>query len=427
MAQRGGRLTMAIGQWASRAIRRVTTPPAEMQPGGPISGNSLAKPPAIGIDTRNQIDMLRILLIAGLVCLHFGSFPGSDVSPFRGMVSGPHAIASFVNSYVLFFFLSAVPLLSAISGYLFFRDSDFSTSFYFRRWRSRVTSIFLPMVSWNAIVLLLFAGVALIDPTTSVLGIVKYDVLHMTIPDWANALIGVTRHPINFQFWFLRDLLLTILFAPLLGILLSRLPFLGLAGLFAVWIGSYTLGIFFRTDVLFFFYVGALLNVRGWNVRTLAPKVAMAALALYAILVAARTAAPLAISDTSLIGDIVYGPLSKLLRVLGVVTAWSVAPLLLRTQAGSVALKISSVAFFLHAIHWPLNQFVKVALAKIVGTDSNGALLFIYVTTIAVTIALALIAAHALSRYAPAVFKHLSGGRNFSLGAPRKWRASYAV
>ena len=378
-------------------------------------------------EQRQQIDLLRFLLIVGLVFLHFGSFPGSDVSPFRGMAPGDHAIASFVNSYFLFFFMSAVPLLSAISGYLFFRESDFSLRFYLKRWRARAKSILLPMLSWNLLVLLFFVGIALLNSNSSLLSIVEYDVLDLSKPDLANALIGVTKHPIIFQFWFLRDLLLTILLAPLLGLLATRLPWLGLAALFAVWITESDLGIFFRTDVLFFFYCGALLQVRDWTLRTLPPRQALWLLAIYALLVGLRTVAPLLVPEASQAGAFLYGPVANLLRIPGMVAVWSVAPLILRTGVGLSIVRVSSIAFFLHAIHWPMNQLIKRALAKVVDVQSDFGLLAIYFTTIALTIALALLAAAFLSRFAPAVFRHLSGGRSFLPAGKEKFtQTSYA-
>lgn len=364
-------------------------------------------------ENRQQIDLLRFLLIVGLVFLHFGSFPGSAVSPFRGMTPEDHSFAGFVNSFFLFFFMSAVPLLSAISGYLFFRETDFSLAFYCRRWRARSRSILLPMLSWNLLVLTFFVAIAAFDPSSSLLSIVEYDVLDLSKKDLVNALIGVTEHPIIFQFWFLRDLLLTILLAPLLGWLVIRAPWLGVVALFAVWITGSDLGIFFRTDVLFFFYVGALIQVRRWTLPKLPARQALWLLAIYSLLVGLRTLAPLVISESSPAGDILYGPVAKLLRVPGMLAVWSVAPLIVRTATGQSILQVSSIAFFLHAIHWPLNQLIKYALAKVLGAQSDFSLLSIYFATIALTIALALLAAHFLSQFAQPVFRHLSGGRFF--------------
>lgn len=66
------------------------------------------------------IDLSRLALIVGLVFLHYGTFPNFRASPFGGMSVTEHEVATFINSFALFFFFSAVPVLSMISGWLFF-------------------------------------------------------------------------------------------------------------------------------------------------------------------------------------------------------------------------------------------------------------------------------------------------------------------
>jgi succinoglycan biosynthesis protein ExoH len=366
---------------------------------------------------RQQIDFLRWLMIVGLVFLHYGSFPGSDLSPFRGFQETDHPVATFVNSYVLFFFLSAVPILSTISGYLFFRNFEDSRSFYLARYRSRVRSILLPMISWNAIALIILSAVQLAMPGSPLLGVVKYDLASLSLPDVVNALVGITEHPINFQFWFLRDLFLVVLCAPLLGFLMARAPWVGLGVLFLVWIGNFKLGIFFRTDILFFFYLGGLIQVRGWPVKPLSPRYALAALALYAALVGARTVAELLL-PAGVLESGFLAPLTRMLRVLGVVVFWSIAPLLMRTLLGRWTVQVGTLAFFLHAVHWPMNQAVKQVISAIWPGNSDAVLLLNYFGTTFLTVAMAVLIARILDAAAPGLFRHLSGGRSGIWASP---------
>lgn len=375
---------------------------------------------------RDEINLLRFLLIVGLVCLHYGPYPGSTLSPFRGYQPTEFPVATFVNSYVLFFFFSAVPLLGAISGYLFFKDWEHSGAFYLKRYVSRTRSIFLPMVSWNAIVLASFALLAVVAPASPLHDVIKYDVQDMSVRDLVNALIGVTRHPVNFQFWFLRDLFLTVLCTPVLGLLIKRAPNLGLVGLFVVWLANFKLGIFFRTDVLFFFYVGGLLQVRNWPVPQIPTRYALIALLAYAVLIGARTLAPAVVPLDSDIAAAGLQVVTRLLRVLGVVALWSIAPLLLRTRAGQWMVRMSALAFFLHAIHWPLNQFIKLAIDATLPELQEWTLLANYVGTTALTIAAATLAARLLGAVAPGLFSHLSGGRSGPWVATSR-RAAYSM
>jgi succinoglycan biosynthesis protein ExoH len=361
---------------------------------------------------RQRIDMLRFFLIVGLVLLHYGTFPSSDLSGFRGFQDTEHPVATFVNAFVLFFFLSAVPLLSAISGWLFFRGSEHSLAFYGRRITARTRSILLPMIAWNGIVLVVFASAAAVYPDPRVAQINYYDVTNLDAEAVINALIGVTRHPISFQFWFLRDLFLTVLLSPVLGFALRRAPALGAVVLGGAWFLDYDFGIFFRTDVVFFFYLGGLIRLRQWKVDFTAPKLATALLAAYLVLVGLRTIGPYYIPEESTLGVALFDYGTRIMRLLGVTAVWLCAPFLLQTFIGRKMAAIGTVAFFLHAAHWPLNQVIKVSLGMVMPERTDLVLLINYSVTAIATIALTLIAARLLDSTVPGVFNFLSGGRS---------------
>src|SRR3569832_324359 len=92
------------------------------------------------------IGLSRIVLIVGLVFLHYGTFPNSARSPFLGMDVSDHAVATWVNAAVLFFFFSTVPLLSMISGWLFFNfKTEEPKQALKRRIKKRFFSLYVPL------------------------------------------------------------------------------------------------------------------------------------------------------------------------------------------------------------------------------------------------------------------------------------------
>ncbi len=372
----------------------------------------MSKVPVYREPITDRIDLLRFLLIVGLVFLHYGSFPGSEASPFAGFRWSEHPVATFVNSFNLFVFLSAVPLLSMISGWLFFKRTDFTLAFYLGLFRRRARSILLPMVTWNLLILALFLGIHAVDRNSDLLDIVGYDMSDLGPQAIVNALLGITRHPINFQFWFLRDLLLTILVSPLLGVALRRLPVLGLLFLFAVWIGDFTLGIFFRTDVVFFFYLGGYIRVHEVRLPEFSPRVTVLLVLFFALAAGARTLAPLFLDTESPDVAFLLGIATRLMRIVGVLSLWAVAPFLLPTSLGRLLVRLGPLAFFLHALHWPLNQFIKLALASLIPGDGSAVLLLNYFLTSFLAISAAVLLAMAMARHCPVVFDHLSGGRS---------------
>ncbi|MBM6593282.1 acyltransferase family protein [Microvirga pudoricolor] len=368
-------------------------------------------------DLERRINFLRLLLIIGLVFLHYGAFPGSDRSPFRGYGDTATPIATFVNSFFLFLFFSAVPVLSAISGYLFFKSMNPTPGFYLKRYRSRVHSVLLPMLSWNAFVVVLFIGIAALWPDSPLQSIITYDVEKLGIGSTLNALVGITRHPVNFQFWFLHDLLLTVLISPLLGLLIRKAPYVGLVGIGAAWLVDYDFVIFFRPDVLFFFYLGGMARLRYWNLDFVSARNGVVLMAIYVVLIGLRTLAPAFIPEDGTLGEFLYGPGTRLLRVLGVAAFWGCAPLLMNTFWGRRVTALGAVAFFLHSIHWPLNQFIKEGLARVIPGNGDAALLLNYFATIAITLAVALLIAKLMTTFTPRLFSHLSGGRSINWSA----------
>lgn len=370
---------------------------------------------------REQIDLLRFLLVFGLVFLHYGRFPGYAHNPWEGLVPNDHPVATFTNSYFYFFFLSSVPLLSAISGYLFFREADNSTSFYLKRYRSRTRSVLLPMISWNVISLVVAATVLTIYPNYG--KILAYDVFNLRWQDVINALIGLTQNPANFQFWFLRDLFLTVLCSPILAFVIRRTPWIGFSVLLVVWLLNWNAGhLFHRPDVLFFFYIGAMARILNWPIGTMiTPRVGIIALAALLVLVAIRTLAPLFVPADLPAREALLNLWSDGLRLLGVVALWGVAPLLVTTYVGRMIGKVAAIAFFLHAIHWPLNQFLKTWFVHMLPNHSDVTLLINFFGSSILSVLLAIAAAWVLNAIAPAVFDHLSGGRS------RVWSARNRV
>lgn len=91
------------------------------------------------------------MLILALVFLHYGGVYGATLSPFVGYQGQPSPVASILVSFVLFFAFTAVPMLAALSGWLFFRGSSKTAPPPFvRLWRKRMTSVVAPFVLWSA-------------------------------------------------------------------------------------------------------------------------------------------------------------------------------------------------------------------------------------------------------------------------------------
>jgi len=363
--------------------------------------------PAMSKDTLSRtINFARISLIVGLVFLHYESFPNARISPFRGLDPAQNQFATFVQSFVLFFFYSVVPLLSMISGWLFFSFRDDAKAGLRSRIRRRFSSLYLPLVFWNALFLAVLLLLFQADPANKLLAEMNIDLGSASALDYVNAVFALTKHPIGFQFWFVRDLFVTVLVSPLLWLMLTRAPLLGAVFLGAAWIVGHDLWIFFRTDVVFFFYLGGWIRLRGLPVE-IGRRATLVFLAVYVAMCAARTLAPYVVD-----GDpFILQALTRGMRLVGVLACWGLFQRIAPTPIGGLIARFGGLAFFLHAAHYPLIAGVKLILWNLLPAETQPWMLVHYVVSVVVTVAIGIGLGLLLTRAAPKVFALLNGGR----------------
>lgn len=353
------------------------------------------------------INFARITLIVGLVFLHYEWFPNARISPFRGLDPTQNQIATFLQSFVLFFFFSVVPLLSMISGWLFFSFLADPAGALSSRIRRRFTSLYLPLVFWNALFLAVLLVLFLALPGHPLLAEMNIDFASAGAMDYLNAVFGLTAHPIGFQFWFVRDLFVTVLVSPLLWLLLTRAPWIGAVFLGAAWLFGHDLWIFFRTDVVFFFYLGGWIRLRGWPVEIDA-RAALIFLALYVLMCALRTLAPYLVGDGN---PYILQIMTRGMRLVGVLACWGMFQRIALTPMGGVVARYGGFAFFLHAAHYPLIAEVKLILWDLLPAETQPWMLAHYVASVAVTVAIGVGLGVLLTRFVPKAFALLNGGR----------------
>jgi len=352
------------------------------------------------------INFSRISLIVGLVFLHYESFPNSRISPFRGMDTETFPVATFINSFVLFFFFSVVPLLSMTSGWLYFSFTDNPRQELLSRIGRRFKSLYIPLILWNLLFLAILWSVFWANRQSPILEHINIHFETARLFDYVNAVFGITEHPVGFQFWFVRDLFVTILVSPILWVMLKRAPVLGALALGLVWLSGFDLWIFFRTDVVFFFYLGGMLRLNKAPLE-ISTRIAVLLLLTYIALVAIRTAAPLFIDVESGIVDAV----TRAMRLVGVLACWGIFQKVALTAFGARVARYGGFAFFLHAIHFPLLAAVKIWLWHFVPVENQAWMLIHYAVSVTVTVAIGVATGVALARLAPRQFAFLNGGR----------------
>ena len=102
-----------------------------------------------------RLQLLRFPLIVGVVFIHAYTLP---TDPPTAIASGFH-INEFIQTLISQELARcAVPLFFLMSGYLFFSGAAWSTEKYKTKIRSRISTLLIPFLFWNILVLMLFAA-----------------------------------------------------------------------------------------------------------------------------------------------------------------------------------------------------------------------------------------------------------------------------
>lgn len=138
----------------------------------------------------------------------------------------------------------AVPGFFAMSGYLFFKDSDRTVdlAYFVKKWKRRISSLLIPFLLWNTIYYIIYV----------IIGKAGTD---------ANSIFnGVVFNRYNPVFWYLRELLVLTVLTPIIYILLKNknaaLSVLCLSFILAVFYDLLPYHIV-NEDALFYYMTGA--------------------------------------------------------------------------------------------------------------------------------------------------------------------------
>jgi peptidoglycan/LPS O-acetylase OafA/YrhL len=223
----------------------------------------------------------------------------------------------------------------------------------------------------------------------------------MSPAEMLDVALGVTKAPIAYQFWFIKDLMLLVIAAPLIHLVARRagLVFLVLCG--GAWafeaFPAHALG----TEALFFFYAGALLALRGPDLFSV-DRFGSEITAAYLVVVTA---------DALTKGQAVNLLFHKAGLVLGCAAALYWSRWLLAPRRRRVFLWLGRASFFVFAAHEPLLTAVRKALYADLLPRSGGEVLALYFIAPLLVIALC-VAAYSWGRATwPALTTLLAGGR----------------
>lgn len=373
----------------------------------------------------DTIKYLRFPMTVGIILAH------SNLARLGITVHGVQYGLNYPDWYLYFCMLFSevlysvcVPSFFLISGYLFFYKIDFNGSVYGQKIKKRIRTLLVPYLLWNLIALL-FKVVRMLPIFSSIFKNINNVEFHFSLvrlfnsffyDDWTNGLfvypdIGVTLEspiPINGPMWYVRDLMVMILFTPIIYWLIKKLKIWFVIGLGVIlYIGSDYIFpdikyITLFLNYLFFFSWGAYYSINRLDLVVQMRKVKFIPI-LFLILVILSM-----ITNSTNYNKIVYFPTI----LVGIVFSIASASYLLETNRVHVNDTLANSSFFVFALHsLILNEIGKLLFVMLGYNDSPFILLFLYIAIPTVTILICIGLYKLLNRFTPKICSLLTGGR----------------
>ena len=364
----------------------------------------------------HTIEGLRMPLMVAVIFIHsFGPAAMPEATGGYALYEGIRIVFSHVLTHC------AVPAFFLISGYLFFANvTTFDRATYIQKIRRRVRSLLIPYFLWNSIWLsypivrkllgICFRGK---DPAElfALLPALNWHYFwdihwwgldHYTLWGWVSA----ASSPILVPFWFLRDLIIVMLFSPLIYWGLRRfgrffLGFIIALYLFRLWPGVPGLS----SSAFCYFTIGAAIACKGRLLtETFYPhRYLFAGLAFLLFI-------PEFIFDGSntLIGLTLY-PFFILAWTLSI---FCLGTYLEKKKHLAFAQKLAPATFFVYALHTILiTQISASLLHHLFPWETPAALIIRYLIAPFLTCTICLFLYYILKRLTPQILRILIGGR----------------
>ncbi|KXF77055.1 succinoglycan biosynthesis protein exoh [Paramesorhizobium deserti] len=287
-----------------------------------------------------RINLLRILLICGIVLVHVPY--GPETAPFNGDNGVVDWLRVFLAEVV---FRVGVPCLSAISGYLLLRNGLESFN-YAKVLGRKAQSILLPLLIWNGA---FFLFVLVVQSRGISEGYLP-DMTDQPFSEMLNLIFALNGEPINLPLYFLRDLFACILLSPLLALLVKRYPLTTLAFLLMLIVVPVPVHLVLRKSILLSFTLGMSFAIHRVDVKKMDP---------YAVPVAA---AFLAASAGLTVALFQYGPeypdwlnfIRSLFILAGIPGFWALSALLIWSEPGRRLSRTKGLSFWIFCAHYPV-------------------------------------------------------------------------
>ncbi|ADV44273.1 acyltransferase family protein [Bacteroides helcogenes] len=359
------------------------------------------------------ISFLRFPLIVGVVLIH-SHFNEVVINGVDFMKSDNFPVYTTI-SYLFSSILSAiaVPLFFFISGFLFFyKTTSFTGQVYLQKLKKRVQTILVPYIFWNLLVIAFFLLSQSFLPglmSGKNKMISDYSVSDCFWAFWNTNMItpptgtDLAAYPICYQFWFIRDLMVMMLFSPLVYFLLIKLRQYAILCLGIIWFFDCWFNVVgFSITAFFFFSAGAYFSVCQKNFVEIMKPLFPVIIMLYGLI---------AIAELYFMDRIWCDYLHNTGILIGMVAAITLTVHFIEKGKWQINSFLPNSSFFIYAYHAMPLALVSKVLFKLLKPHSDEMVLALYILCPTIIILTGLLIYRLLKKCLPRIATLITGGR----------------
>lgn len=352
------------------------------------------------------INYLRFPLTVGVVFIHFNLVDGFNISGIEYGVDNPKSYYYLVTFFSAVLPRIAVPLFFFISGFLFFYNTEFGFVAYKKKLRSRIGTLFIPYLLWNVIAALWFS-IRLLPCLAWLFPNAHNMPLDFSLSAILDIFWNVNEglYPMNVPLWYVRDLIITILFAPIIYWLIKKIGYYLIIILGILWCIAQPFNwerTYLLMNAFFFFSWGAFYSINRINFVTTFRKLSFTPL-LYPII---------AIVDVFTKGYEYNQYIHMVGILIGAVATVIIVAYLIEKCNIKVDDFLVNASFFVFALHILfLNELGKVIFKLIHQPESPYFWFLFYFLVPVITISICLGLYKILKKYFSKMVAVLTGGR----------------
>jgi Acyltransferase family len=308
--------------------------------------------------------------------------------------------------------LSSVSLLSVVSGY--FIVSSLLKTGTAPLIASKLKTLVVPLFAWNVLMFGLLIAYGLLSGNWR-------DMPDATLLGVANAFFAITEWPLVVPLWFLRDLFVCCLFAPLLYLGLRRFPVVTALVVVVFVVFGKDLYIMQRPQLLLFFGIGMWLRMAGPGEMAI-DRVSRAL--TVGLVVMTTVFLTLRIERIPLTDDTLRLALDTLLRVTMAAGFWLLTDAIRRSSMAETFMRLEPYAFFLFCSHAILFNFGGIIFRRFFGNYGSDLFPITFFTLPALAVIGAVIGLQIINRSGLLLFLFNAGHRVKPLLQPERARVS---